>query len=145
MTEDRAGSSQTTERGGEHVPRTLDRVFIRDLALRCIIGLDEHERQEKQDILVHLTMYTDVRRAGRTDRLEDTIDYRALKKRILHLVGESQFHLVEALAQSIAEECLRDERIAQVEVVVEKPGALRFARTVGVAIVRSKEGNGQGA
>ncbi len=143
MTEDRAGSPRATERGGEGAPPALDRVFIRDLALRCIIGLDEHERQEKQDILVHLTLHADLRRAGRTDRLEDTIDYRALKKRILHLVGDSQFHLVEALAQSIADECLRDERIAQVEVVVEKPGALRFARTVGVAIVRSREGSDQ--
>jgi D-erythro-7,8-dihydroneopterin triphosphate epimerase len=119
---------------------SLDRVFIRDLAIRCIIGIDAHERQEKQDVLVHITMHVDLRQAGRTDALEDTIDYRALKKRILERAGQSQFHLVEALAQSIAEECLRDERVERVEVAVEKPGALRFARTVGVEIVRSRGG-----
>ena len=85
-------------------------------------------------------MHVDLRQAGRTDALEDTIDYRALKKRILELAGQSQFHLVEALAQSIADECLRDERVERVEVAVEKPGALRFARTVGVEIVRSRGG-----
>ena len=72
----------------------------------------------------------DCRRAGESDRFEDAVDYRALKKRILELVGESQFHLIEALAQSIADECLRDERVERVEVAVEKPGALRFARKV---------------
>jgi D-erythro-7,8-dihydroneopterin triphosphate epimerase len=118
----------------------VDRVFIRDLAIRCIIGIDEYERREKQDVLVQITMHVDLRQAGRTDALEDTLDYRALKKRILEHAGQSQFHLVEALAQSIAEECLRDQRVEQVEVAVEKPGALRFARTVGVAIVRGRGG-----
>lgn len=119
-------------------PSAPDRVFIRDLAMRCIVGVDEYERREKQDILVHLTMHADLRQAGRTDALEDTVDYRAIKKRILHLVEESRFRLIEALAQSIADECLRDERVERVEVVVEKPGALRFARTAGVEIIRSR-------
>jgi dihydroneopterin aldolase/D-erythro-7,8-dihydroneopterin triphosphate epimerase len=122
------------------VPLPPDRIFIRDLAIRCIVGIDEQERREKQDVLVHITMHVDLRKAGRTDALEDTIDYRALKKRILERAGQSQFHLVEALAQSVAEECLRDERVERVEVAVEKPGALRFARTVGVEIVRSRGG-----
>jgi dihydroneopterin aldolase/D-erythro-7,8-dihydroneopterin triphosphate epimerase len=117
----------------------MDRVFIRDLGICCIIGIDEHERQEKQNVLIHITLDTDLRRAGRTDALEDTIDYRALKKRILHLAEESRFHLIEALAESVADECLREQRVTRVEVVVEKPGALRFARTVGVAIIRSRD------
>jgi dihydroneopterin aldolase/D-erythro-7,8-dihydroneopterin triphosphate epimerase len=121
-------------------PWSGDRVFIRDLAIRCIVGVDAHERQEKQDILVHITLHTDLRQAGRTDKLEDTVDYRALKKRILHLAEASRFYLIEALAESIADECLRDEHVAQAEVTVEKPGALRFARTVGVEIVRSRHG-----
>ena len=122
------------------VPLPPDRIFIRDLAIRCIVGIDEQERREKQDVLVHITMHVDLRRAGRTDALEDTLDYRALKKRILERAGQSQFHLVEALAQSIADECLRDQRVERVEVAVEKPGALRYARTVGVEIVRSRGG-----
>ena len=120
-------------------PSAPDRVFIRDLAIRCIVGIDEEERREKQDVLVHLTMHTDLRKAGRTDALEDTVDYRAIKKRILRLAEESRFRLIEALAQSIADECLRDERVERVEVVVEKPGALRFARTAGVEIVRHRD------
>jgi len=119
-------------------PSAPDRVFIRDLIIRCIVGIDEQERREKQEVLVQLTLHTDLRQAGRTDALEDTVDYRALKKRILHLAEESRFRLIEALAQSIAEECLREERVEQVEVVVEKPGALRFARTVGVQILRRR-------
>jgi FolB domain-containing protein len=118
----------------------LDRIFIRDLTIRCIVGVDEQERREKQDILVHITLHADLRRAGRTDALEDTIDYRALKQRILQLAEGSRFRLIEALSQSIADECLRDERIERVEVAVEKPGALRFARSVGVEIVRDRGG-----
>ncbi len=119
-------------------PSAPDRIFIRDLTIRCIVGIDEQERREKQEVLLQLTMHTDLRKAGRTDALEDTVDYRAIKKRILHLAEESRFRLIEALAQSIADECLRDERVEQVEVVVEKPGALRFARTAGVEIVRRR-------
>ena len=126
MTEDRAEPAE-------------DRIFIRDLLVRCIVGVDEQERAGKQDVLVHLTLYTDLRQAGRTDAIEDTVDYKVLKKRILHMVQNSRFYLIEALAQKIAEECLKDSRVAHVHVVVEKPGALRFARTVGVEITRRRD------
>ena len=119
-------------------PPVSDRIYIRDLIVRCTIGIDEQERANKQNVLVQLVLETDLRRAGRTDALADTIDYRALKKRILSMAGESQFYLIEALAESIADECLKQERIARVTVAVEKPGALRFARTVGVEIVREQ-------
>ncbi len=121
-------------------PSGSDRIYIRDLIVRCTIGIDEQERANKQNVLVQITMETDLRRAGRTDALEDTIDYRALKKRILSRAGESQFYLIEALAESIADECLKQDRIERVTVAVEKPGALRFARTVGVEIVRRRDG-----
>ncbi len=119
-------------------PSTSDRIFIRDLQIRCIVGVDEQERGEKQDVFVHITIDTDLRRAGRTDALEDTIDYKALKKQILHMAEDSQFYLIEALAERIAGICLADARIDRVKVTVEKPGALRFARTVGVEIVRGR-------
>lgn len=121
----------------------VDRIFIRDLLVRCIVGVDEQERAGKQDVLVHLTLYTDLRQAGRTDAIEDTVDYKVLKKRILHMAQNSQFHLIEALAQRIAEECLKDSRVERVHVVVEKPGALRFARTVGVEITRRRGVSGE--
>jgi D-erythro-7,8-dihydroneopterin triphosphate epimerase len=116
-----------------------DLIFIRDLQVRCIVGIDEWERKERQDVLIHLTLYTDLSRAGQTDALEDTIDYRALKKQILRVVENSRFRLIEALAESIARECLKQPKIERVGVVVEKPGALRFARTVGVEIIRGKD------
>ncbi len=140
MTEGRAGPAEIAKPAGDSTSPAPDRVFIRDLAIRCIVGVDEEERREKQEVLIQITMDTDLRQAGRTDALEDTVDYRALKKRIVRLVEESRFYLIEALAQSIADECLKDDRVQQVEVAVEKPGALRFARTVGVQIVRSRGG-----
>jgi dihydroneopterin aldolase/D-erythro-7,8-dihydroneopterin triphosphate epimerase len=116
-----------------------DRIFIRDLLIRCIIGVEEHERQEKQNVVAHLTLHLDLRRAGRTDDLKDSVDYSALKRQILQVAEESHYRLIEALAQRIAEECLAQERVECVEVIVEKPGALRFARTVGVQIVRRRD------
>jgi dihydroneopterin aldolase/D-erythro-7,8-dihydroneopterin triphosphate epimerase len=115
-----------------------DRIFIRDLLIRCVIGVDEHERQEKQDVVVQITLHLDLRKAGRTDELMDSVDYSALKKQILRAAENSEYRLIEALAQRIAEECLKEGPVTCAEVMVEKPGALRFARTVGVQIVRRK-------
>jgi len=115
-----------------------DRIFIRDLAIRCIIGVEEYERREKQEVLVSITLDVDLRRAGRTDDLADSVDYSSLKKQIRQVAESSQFRLIEALAQCIADECLRQKRVECVRVAVEKPTALRFARTVGVEIVRHR-------
>lgn len=122
-----------TDRPREASP---DRIVIRDLQFRCIVGVDPEERRDKQDITAQITLHVDLRRAGVTDAIEDTVDYRALKKEILHMAENSQFRLIEALAESIAAICLARDRVACAEVVVEKPGALRFARTVAVHIVR---------
>lgn len=117
----------------------MDRIHIRDLRLRCIIGVFPEERREKQDIIINLTMEADLRRAGRTDRLADTVDYKAIKKEILRLVEGSGYLLIEALAEAIAAICLRDRRVRKVTVSVDKPGALRFARSVAVEIVRTRQ------
>lgn len=115
-----------------------DQIFIRDLRFRCIVGVNEDERQEKQDVIVQITLDVDLRRAGQTDAIEDTVDYRALKKDVLAMAEQSQFQLVEALAQSIADICLQRRRVSRAVVAIEKPGTLRFARTVGVQIVRMR-------
>jgi len=117
----------------------LDQILIRDLRLRCIIGTNRQERDHTQQVVVQITLHVDLRKAGRTDAIEDTVDYKALKKEILGKAGRSRFHLIEALAENIADVCLSCERVARVEVVVEKPGALRFARTVAVRIVRARQ------
>ncbi len=116
----------------------MDRIFIKDLLVRCTLGVTAEERREKQDVLVSLDLFTDTRAAGETDRFEEALDYRALKKRVLGAVEDSQYHLVEALAERIAAVCLADDGVAQVRVIVEKPTVLRFARTVGVDITRSR-------
>jgi D-erythro-7,8-dihydroneopterin triphosphate epimerase len=116
----------------------MDRVIITDLRLRCIIGVDECERREKQDVVVNVSIGIDLRKPGATDRLADTLDYRELANRIATLVEESQFKLVEALAETIARLCLENPAAREVVVRVDKPLALRFARSAGVGITRSQ-------
>ncbi len=118
----------------------MDRILISDLAARCIIGVNEEERREKQDVLINITLYADLSNACRSDRFEDTVDYRSIKKRIVKMVEESNYFLIEALAEAVAEICLSAPKIVEAKVRVEKPSALRFARTVGVEIARSRKG-----
>ena len=118
----------------------MDRILIRDLSARCIIGINEEERREKQDVLINLTIFADLHQAAKSDRFEDSVDYRALKKRILTLVEGSKYCLIEALAEAIAAICLEDQAVSQVQVRVDKPSALRFARSVGVKITRKRQG-----
>jgi len=118
----------------------VDRIVIRDIALRCIIGVYPHERHEKQDVLITVALYADLSRAGATDDLRHAVDYKAVKKAIVDLVEGSDYQLVEALAQAVADVCLAFDRVEQVDVTVEKPGALRYARTVAVEISRSRGG-----
>jgi len=116
----------------------MDRIHIRELAVRCIIGLHPEERREKQDVIVSLALSTDLGRAGRSDNADDALDYRELKKRVLALVEDSRFHLLEALAEAIAQACLETAGVDEVQVTVDKPGALRFARSVAVELVRRR-------
>jgi len=116
----------------------MDRILISDLLVRCIIGVDEEERREKQDVVINLSLSTDLGKAGKSDKFEDTVDYRSLKKRITSMAEHSSYRLVEALAEAVADVCLDHPAITQVQVRVEKPGVLRFARSVGVEITRER-------
>jgi FolB domain-containing protein len=116
----------------------LDRILISDLTTSCIIGINEAERHTKQEVVINLTVWADLGRAAQSDRFEDTLDYRAIKKRILALVEGSQFFLLEALAEAIAKVCLEHPLAEQVQVRVDKPLALRHARSVAVEINRSR-------
>ena len=117
----------------------MDRIIITDLRARCIVGVNAEERREKQDVTINLSIYGDFKTPGRTDRFEDAVDYRALKKRVLALVEDSHYFLLEALAEAIANACLATPGVLKVQVQVDKPSALRFARSVGVEIVRERE------
>lgn len=116
----------------------MDRILIRELSARCIIGISPEERRAKQDVVVSLMLSAELGRAGRSDDPKDTVDYRAIKKRVLALVESSEFHLLEALAEAIARACLETPGIDEVRVTVDKPGALRFARSVAVELARRR-------
>lgn len=117
----------------------MDRILISDLLVRCIVGINDDERREKQDVLINLALSADLSRAGRSDRFEDAVDYRAIKKKVAAMAENSRFFLVEALAEAVAAICLEHPAVSEVRVRVEKPTALRFARSVGVEITRDRK------
>lgn len=114
-----------------------DQIHIKDLLLRAIIGINEEERHNKQDVVVNITLYTD-HTAAASDDIADTVNYKTIAKQTIKLVEGSQFYLVEKLALEIIELCLADDRVERAVVTVEKPGALRFARSVGVTVDRTR-------
>lgn len=116
-----------------------DLIHISDLLLRTIIGINDEERDKKQDVLINITMRVDLRSAGRTDEICDAVNYRTITKEIILLVENSRFQLVEKMADEVAKLCLKDKRVKQTIVRIEKPGALRFARSVGVTVERTPE------
>jgi FolB domain-containing protein len=116
----------------------VDKIMIKDLLVRCIVGVNDDERREKQDVVINVTLEADLSRAGATDSFTDAVDYRSVKKRILKEVEPSEYFLVEALAERIAAVCLDTPGVMSALVSVEKPSALRFARSVGVEILRRR-------
>ncbi len=123
-------------------PAQCDKIYIRDLSVRCLIGINEDERIEKQDVIINVVLYTDLKKAGQSDRIEDAVNYKTVKKDILTLAEGSSYFLIEKLAEEIAGTCLGYTGIQKVSVMVDKPGALRYARSVAVEIVRVKDADG---
>lgn len=115
-----------------------DSIEIKDLLVRTIIGINPEERENRQDVLINLKFEVDIRRAGASDAIADAVNYRTICKRVIEFVENSSYMLVEKLCEEIATLCLEDSRVSRVWVSVEKPGALRFARSVGVTIERSQ-------
>lgn len=118
----------------------LDRIYIRDLSVRCIIGIYPEERRTKQDVVINIVLESDLRAACRSDRIEDTVDYKGIKKRVIEMAESSSRFLIERLAEDIAELCLNEPHVVRATVSVDKPGALRFARSVAVEITRARHG-----
>lgn len=118
----------------------LDKIHIIDLLIRCVVGVFEEERKDRQDVIINITLHADLSAGCRSDDLEDTVDYKSIKKRILSALDGSSYMLIERMAERISEICLSDPRVKAAEVKVEKPGALRFARSVAVQITRFQKG-----
>lgn len=122
------------------LPISSDRIFLRGLAVESIIGFIDWERRVKQRVVIDLEMPVDCHRAARTDEVADTLDYKKVAKRVIAFVEESQFKLVETLAQRIAALILSEFAVEWVRVSVNKPGAIRGSRDVGVIIERTRAG-----
>ena len=118
----------------------MDKVFIKDLLVRGIIGINDWERENKQDILINVVMHTNLLPAGKSDDIADTPNYRTVAKGIISHIELSQRFTVEALAADIAKICLDENHVDKVTVRIEKPSAVRFSKSVGVEIERSKSG-----
>jgi D-erythro-7,8-dihydroneopterin triphosphate epimerase len=116
-----------------------DIVRIRELAVRCKVGVTAAERNKPQTLLITLALHADLAKACRSDHFRDTVDYKALKLSILGELETKSFRLIERVAQRVADLALRDPRVLGVEVQVQKPGALRFARCSEVEIMRTRD------
>jgi FolB domain-containing protein len=116
----------------------MDKVIIKNLLARGIIGVRDWERKRPQDILINITLFTDTHRAADTDDINDCADYSEVTKKV-HAHAESVARFtVEALANDLAQICLQQNNVQRAFVRVEKPNAVRFAESVGVEIERSR-------
>ena len=114
-----------------------DKIFLRALECSCIVGVIDWEREQKQTVLIDLAFGIDAARAAHSDDIAETIDYKSLAKRIKSYVEETSFQLIETLAERVAEIVLSEFKVPWVEVTIQKPGAIRDSKTVGVTINRA--------
>ena len=119
-------------------PYSGDRIFLRGLTAECIIGFIDWERRVKQTVVVDLELPVDCRHAAMTDEVADTVDYKKVAKRVLAFIEASEFKLVETLAQRLALLILEEFPLEWIRLSINKPGAIRNSRDVGVAIERSR-------
>jgi len=119
----------------------MDIIYLNDLKIDTVIGIFDWERRIKQTVSLDLEMAADIRRAAASDSIEDTLNYKAVAKRLIDFVGASDFQLVETLAERIAEVILNEFEVPWVRLRLNKCGAVRYAGDVGVVIERSRQGD----
>lgn len=117
----------------------MDKIFLSALSVECIVGIWDWERRVKQTVIIDVELAADIRKAAATDHIDDTIDYKRVSKRLLTFVGESQFQLVETLTEAIAKVIVTEFGVPWVKVRLNKRGAIRGARDVGIEIERRAE------
>jgi FolB domain-containing protein len=117
----------------------MDKVVIKNILARGIIGIREWERDLPQDILINIDIYTAVRMQNAPDNISECVDYSKLTKKVIYYAETAKRFTVEALADDIAQICLEDPKVLKTTVRVEKPGAVRFAESVGVEIERIRD------
>ncbi len=114
----------------------MDRIFLSDLRVETVIGIYDWERKIRQPVSIDLEMGADIRRAADSDHIDDTLNYKAVAKRLIEFVGGSEYQLVETLAERVAGIVLEEFAVSWVKVRLSKPGAVRGSKDVGVEIVR---------
>ena len=114
----------------------MDIVYIRDLRIETIIGIYDWERETRQIVSLDLEMGTDIKKAAESDSIEDTLDYKSVAKRLIQFVGDSEFQLVEAMAEHIANIVLTEFNVPWLKLRLSKPGAVTGSQDVGVIIER---------
>jgi FolB domain-containing protein len=119
----------------EHIPATL---FIKNLKVNCIIGVNNDERVRKQEVRMQLFLWTDIVKASRSDNVEDALDYSKIYKEVVERVEHSTFFLIERLAYEVATMCLRHPLTYKVKVILEKVGALEKAESAGIELTLEK-------
>ncbi|OGI39780.1 MAG: dihydroneopterin aldolase [Candidatus Muproteobacteria bacterium RBG_16_62_13] len=117
----------------------MDMVYLRDLKVDCVIGIYDWERRVRQTLYIDIDLATDIRKAAVSDDIKDTLDYKAVSKRIQQFVGESGFQLVETLAEKLADIILKEFPVPWVRVRINKKGAVRNAGAVGVVVERGEK------
>ena len=117
----------------------MDKIFLSQLSVECIVGIWDWERRVKQTVIIDVELAADIRKAAATDHIDDTIDYKRVAKRLLSFVGESQYQLVETLTEAIARVIVTEFGVSWVKVRLNKRGAIRGARDVGIEIERRAE------
>jgi dihydroneopterin aldolase len=119
--------------------RQADKIFLRGLEVECIIGFIDWERRIKQKVQIDLEMPVDCARAARSDDVVDTLDYKQVAKRVIGFVESSEFMLVETMAHRMALMILQEFGMEWIRIWINKPGAIRGSRDVGVAIERNRD------
>ena len=116
----------------------MDTIFLRDLEINATIGIFEWEKRIKQKVRIDLEMGTDIAKAAASDAIEDTLDYKAISKRIIQFVEDSSYELIETIIEKVSEILLNEFNIPWVRVTISKPGAVRGSRDVGITIERGE-------
>jgi len=134
-----SGPKTVTIPSSAATPDKGDRIFLHGLAIECIIGFIEWERRIKQTVVLDVEMPVDCARAAQSDDVGDTLDYKKVAKRLITFVSESEFKLVETLAHRAAMLILQEFDVEWVRLSVNKPGAIRHSKDVGVAVLRTRD------
>ena len=116
----------------------MDKVFIEALEIECVIGIYDWERKIRQPVVLDLEMDSDNRKPAASDDIADTLDYKAISKRLIQFVSESEFGLVETLAERCCAIVIEEFGVSKVRLKLAKPGAVRGAKAVGVILERSR-------